>query len=109
MKLYLYKTNDGRYLADMEAHWSKIPVIGAVNPETDGNYFKELHVCAIKENPKRPGIFPIGMKEWWEWFTKEALPKGYYIISDEFEFDPKKVKIVEFVENKRKIKSKSKR
>ena len=97
MKLYAYKTKDGRYLAEMEpCGFSKRPIIGAVDPATDGNYYKELCIDAIKN----PSKFVLGAVGWLKWLREDGLPRGYVVMSDDFDFDPKEVKVVTFSEVK---------
>lgn len=102
MKLYAYKTKDGRYLAEMsECHEHRIPVFGAVNPLTDGNYYRELCISAIRNSVNRNGhTLMLGATGWIKWLREEAIPNGYAAISEEYDFDPKEVKVVTFSEVK---------
>lgn len=95
LALYMYKTEDGRYLASMDTKDDAgTPMLGAVIPGEDGNYYNHLHIFVQKEKAK----FKLGAEGWLEWVVTEGLPLGHIRIEEDFEFDPKTVKIVELKE-----------
>lgn len=109
MNIYAFKTKDGRYLAQMDEAIDAtvgVPVYGAVNPKTDGNYYKDVCIAFNKH----PRSFMSGASGWLKWLLEEAFPKGYAKMSEDFEFDKDGIKIVTFKEimNKKKIETKSK-
>lgn len=92
----MYKTPDGRYLAEMKPMVGECPIFGAVNPITDGNYFTRLEVSANWI----PLQYTMGMEGWLNWFINDALPNKWVQIDEQFSFDPKTLKVVELVETK---------
>ncbi len=97
MELFLFKTPEDLYIAEMETCKGDLPTFGAVDPLYDGNYYKELNVgVTLKHDPKR---YTCGMEGWLDWFINQALPNGWALISEEFPFDPKTLKIVKFIEH----------
>lgn len=74
-------------------------VLGLVRPEKDGNYYKELIVCGVKGGID---IFH-GAEEVLSDIINEHLPKGSMVISEDFPFDPAKLKVVKLSESKGEI------
>lgn len=89
MKLFcLYDAKQGLVLAHMESKDDKgRHTIGAVNPETDGNYFDCLIISA---RPERSGSI-LGLRGWWE----DCVLTGMLTIDCEFPFDTQNVEIRE--------------
>lgn len=96
MELYLLKDKDGFYLAEMENYSEKVPVFGTVNPKTDGNYYKSLVISSLKG--RNEVQYTLGMEGWLDWFLNQAIPNKWVLLSEEFPFDPKTLKIVIFKE-----------
>jgi hypothetical protein len=89
MRLYLFEV-DGRYLA-FESEKNPIPIIGAFNLATDGNYYTNICIAANKKQEK----MRLGAEGWLEWL-KEALEKGWVKMSKDFSFDINQVRIEVF-------------
>lgn len=83
-RIFFYKDKTtGKLLAYIESCSPTPIIIGTVVPSKDGNYFKEIIVGGAADK----------QDSWWK-FVLEALEKGWWIISDEFPFDPKNIEIV---------------
>ena len=88
----LYDQGQKKFIAEMEKTFlqeGEILSLGAVQPEYDGNYFKQIIVAgnlgAVHSK--------MGLRQWWQW----ALSCDKIIIADEFSFVPEEVVIVELV------------
>lgn len=81
----LYDVVQDKLIAEMETPIDAPMMLGAVNPATDGNFYKRLLVAGVEK--QSGGI--MGLEKWWEW----ACERDHVEISDEFSFDIKNIKI----------------
>ncbi len=94
VSLYVIVTPWGRLIAEMNESQESNSVFGAVMPELDGNYYKEIVVSGIREERK----YILGVEGWLRYLTEEAIPQKRIKISEDFPFDPRTLKIIELKE-----------
>ncbi len=85
-ELFLYKTEDERYLAYMDNYGDPLIYVGAVELGKDGNYYRNLIVSASE----------LAAKRWLDWAKEQALINGWLVIEEDFPFDPYSITIVTF-------------
>jgi len=101
-ELYLFKTPDGRFLAEMFGGIDNRLVVGAVAPGIDGNYYKQIFLAGRRNR----GDNRLGAEGWLEWL-KGAIIHCLVDVDSDFDFDVRKIKIVPFVERAPKKRRKS--
>lgn len=90
MKLYvLYDVVQDKLIAEMESSIGSNMVLGAINPETDGNFFKKIIISGVLG--KKDAM--MGLEKWWKW----AIESKDVWVSEEFPFNYKNVVFKELI------------
>lgn len=90
MKLYvLYDVVQDKLIAEMESFIGSNMVLGAINPETDGNFFKKIIISGVLG--KKDAM--MGLEKWWKW----AIESKDVWVSEEFPFNYKNVVFKELI------------
>ena len=87
LSLYVFKTSDNLFLADIKSSANKENVIGAIVPSDDGNYYDHIIIA-----PQRSSA-----ANWLNWLD-DAVKQSWVKISEEFSFDVSNVKVIELQE-----------
>jgi hypothetical protein len=76
----LYDKKQNLYIAEFKNYSAHSFLLGAVNPETDGNYFDRLIIGGVLKQTKTV----LGIEGWLDMCKTNQLP---HLIHDEFPFD----------------------
>lgn len=86
IQLYvLHDVVQDKLIAEIENYTTNEMILGAVNPEIDGNHFKNIITAG---NLSKNGNI-MGIEGWWKWVCESE----HVEISDEFPFEPENIKI----------------